>query len=441
MRISINKSYINRINLLSTGIGLILLAIVILYGKTKFLGIVMWSVSLIFIINGIFQIISLVSNRNKEMTKRITLGNAVFNIALGFCVMYFRNISFSILAILFSMYTILNGIIKAIIYYIYLKDKVKGRIAVLIECIIYFIFGVTLLFSPLLHLNTILTIIGVYCLLFGFNFIKDFIREIIPEKTKNKLKRKVRITLPVFLLTLIPHKVLTKINEYLESSDETIYDFVIDKKNNSKEQSDMEIFIHVTSEGIGVVGHVDLCYDGQVISYGNYDNESFKLFGLAGKGVLFVAEREKYIDFCTNYSKKTIFGYGLKLNEEQKINIKNKLDEIKGNLVKWEPTIVKDIRENKIKPKYKDYASLLYKSTNAEFFTFKSGKFKTYFGLNTNCVLLADSVIGRSGIDILGIGGIITPGTYYNYFQKEFRRRNSMVVSRNIYLLSTEKGI
>jgi len=339
------------------------------------------------------------------------------------------------------MYTILNGIIKAIIYYIYLKDKVKGKIAVLIECIIYFIFGVTLLFSPLLHLNTILTIIGVYCLLFGVNFIKDFIREIIPEKTKNKLKRKVRITLPVFLLTLIPHKVLTKINEYLESSDETIYDFVIDKKNNIKEQSDMEVFIHVTSEGIGVVGHVDLYYDGQVISYGNYDNESFKLFGLAGKGVLFVAEREKYIDFCTNYSKKTIFGYGLKLNEEQKINIKNKLDEIKGNLVKWEPTIVEDIRENKIKPKYKDYASILYESTKAEFFTFKSGKFKTYFGLNTNCVLLADSVIGRSGIDILGVGGIITPGTYYNYFQKEFRRRNSMVVSRNIYLISTEKSI
>ncbi len=441
MRISINKSYINRINFLATGMGLILLGIVILYGKTKFLSVVMWSVSLIYIINGIFQIISLVSNRNKEMTKRITLGNAIFNIGLGLGVMYFKNLSFSIFAILFSMYTILNGIIKAIIYYIYLKDNVKRRISVLFECIIYFIFGITLLFSPLLHINTILTIIGVYCLLFGFNFIKDFIREIVPERTKNKLKRKVRITLPVFLLALIPHKVLTKVNEYLENGDETIYEVDIDKKDINKEQSDIEVFIHVTLEGIGVVGHVDLCYDGQVISYGNYDNESFKLFGLAGKGVLLVADREKYIKFCTNYSKKTIFGYGLKLDEEQKINIKNKLDEIKNNLVKWEPSIVKDIRENKIKHEYKDYASILYEATKAEFFIFKSGKFKTYFGLNTNCVLLADSVIGRSGIDILGMGGIITPGTYYNYFQKEFRRRNSMVVSRNIYMLSTDKSI
>jgi hypothetical protein len=35
-----------------------------------------------------------------------------------------------------------------------------------------------------------------------------------------------------------------------------------------------------------------------------------------------------------------------------------------------------------------------------------------------NCVLLADSVIGRLGTDILGISGIITPGTYYSHLQK-----------------------
>ncbi|HAR87250.1 MAG TPA: hypothetical protein DCR69_16140 [Clostridium sp.] len=436
MKISINKSYINIINLLFTGIGLIVLGIVILYGKTNFLSIIVWSISLIFILNGIFQFISLTINKNKDMTKKITLGSSIFNIALGFGVIYFKNISFSIVVILFSVYAILNSIIKGIIYYIYLKNKVKGRIAVLFECIIYFAFGITALFSPLMHLNTILTIIGVYCFLLGLNFIKDFTNEIIPENTKHKLKRKVRITLPVFLLALIPHKVLTKINEYLQDEDKVEYeDVVIDEKNCSSEEVDMEVFIHVTLDGIGAVGHVDLCYNGQVISYGNYDDRSFKLFGIAGKGILFIADREKYLNFCTSYSRKTIFGYGIKLDEHQKQGIKEKLNEIKYTLIKWEPPIVKDMKENNLQHEYKDYASILYKSTEAEFFTFKSGKFKTYFGLNTNCVLLADSVLGRLGTDILGIGGIITPGTYYNYLQREFTKRNSIVISRNIYLL------
>lgn len=82
---------------------------------------------------------------------------------------------------------------------------------------------------------------------------------------------------------------------------------------------------------------------------------------------------------------------------------------------------------------YNDYASVLYKSTGAKFYRFKSGKVKTYFGLNTNCVLLADSVIGHSGIDILSINGIITPGTYYEYLKNEFIKRNSIVISQNIY--------
>ena len=439
MKISINKSYINIINLLFTGIGLIILGVVILYGKTNFLSIVVWAISLIFILNGIFQFISLTINKNEDMAKKITLGSSIFNVALGIGVIHFKNISFSIVVILFSIYTILNGIIKGIIYYTYLKNKVKGRITILLECIIYFVFGVTTLFSPLMHLNTILTIIGVYCFLFGLSFIKDFTSEVVPENTKNKLKRKVRITLPVFLLALIPHKVLTKINEYLQGEDKVEYDVVIDEKNSSSEEVDIEVFIHVTLDGIGAVGHVDLCYEGQVISYGNYDDKSFKLFGIAGKGILFIADREKYLNFCTSYSKKTIFGYGLKLNEYQKQNIKEKLNEIKDTLIKWEPSIVKDMKEDNLKCEYKDYASILYKATEAEFFTFKSGKFKTYFGLNTNCVLLADNVIGRLGTDILGISGIITPGTYYNYLQKEFTKRNSIVVSRNIYLLPKEE--
>lgn len=57
--------------------------------------------------------------------------------------------------------------------------------------------------------------------------------------------------------------------------------------------------------------------------------------------------------------------------------------------------------------------------------------------LNTNCVLLADEILGTSGIDILKISGLIAPGTYYEYFEREFKRKNSRVVSKKIYMDKT----
>ena len=47
--------------------------------------------------------------------------------------------------------------------------------------------------------------------------------------------------------------------------------------------------------------------------------------------------------------------------------------------------------------------------------------------------MLADSIIGKSGSDLLKMSGIITPGTYYEYLNREFRKKNSMVISRTIY--------
>lgn len=73
------------------------------------------------------------------------------------------------------------------------------------------------------------------------------------------------------------------------------------------------------------------------------------------------------------------------------------------------------------------------KEIGAELFKFRKSKFKTYFVLSTNCVLLADSVIGQAGTDILGIRGFIAPGTYQTYLDQEYEKPHSMVVAKNIY--------
>lgn len=439
MKITIDKSYVNRGNLIFMGISLMTIGCIILYGKSHFLSIVMKIIAGAFIINGISQIISIVVRKKDNIKNNATIGHSILNLILGVGILVLPNISLSLLSIAFALYLILNGIVKLITIYIYIRNNSRVSFGTITEIIIFFVFGVTALFSPLMHLNEILVIIAIYFFLLGMNFIKDFIMEIIPKKTKNKLKRKVRITLPVFLVTLIPHKVLKEINAYFEINDnessnnnESNNDVGYEADKSNEEDVDLEIFIHVTSDGIGVVGHVDLCYKGEVISYGNYDESSYKLHGMLGKGILFTCEKEKYINFCISYSKKTLFCYGLKLSEEQKRSVEKKLNDMKSNLVGWKPPIV--FEENKkLQNEYKDYASELYKATQADFFKFKSGKFRTYFGLNNNCVILADSVIGNSGIDILGMGGIISPGTYYEYLKNEFAKRNSIVVSKTIY--------
>ena len=59
---------------------------------------------------------------------------------------------------------------------------------------------------------------------------------------------------------------------------------------------------------------------------------------------------------------------------------------------------------------------------------------KTYFVLSTNCVLLADSIVGKAGTDILSPSRFIVPGTYQDYLDLEYTKPNGLVV-QSIHLL------
>jgi hypothetical protein len=47
--------------------------------------------------------------------------------------------------------------------------------------------------------------------------------------------------------------------------------------------------------------------------------------------------------------------------------------------------------------------------------------------------LLADSIVGKAGTDILSPQGFIVPGTYQDYLDLEYTKPNGLVVSRSIY--------
>lgn len=431
--------FYNSTSSLLAGLVLIIISLCMLLGKDKLYFDFMNLFLLTILIIGTFQFIEYFFHKHKGTDGKITFTKCFFNLFFCLVLSCFPKIPMSILPILFALYLILNGIIKLMTYIILRYENTNGRLLELFQALIYLVIGVPLLISPLKKLSVMLTVMGVYILLLGINFIFDFINTIIPRKVKRKLQRRIKITLPVLFQAIIPYQVLNEIN-YFINKEEYNKKIVYEEKNQDI-KPDLEVFVHSSMNGFNRLGHVDICFKDQVYSYGNYDDSSKRLFDMIGDGVLFVTDKEHYIPFCIKHSHKTIFGFGLKLNDRQIKNIDNYIDRIFTNIYEWNSPIQEDmISKKKInKDDYTDYASCLYKSTKAKFYKFETGKFKKYFVLGINCCLLADSIIGKSGSDILKMNGIITPGTYYEYLNREFKKKNSMVISKNIYNLQSTK--
>lgn len=325
----------------------------------------------------------------------------------------------SIVVMVFALYVSIMGISHFVTYCYYRKEKVNGRLLFLLSAIVLIVVGISFILSPSVHTKEMTYIFVLYTLYLGIKYMFASMKELLSENRKNSLKRRIRVSLPIFMVAFMPRVMIEYINEKLEVEDEIM--------KQDDDLSSVEVFVHVSKDGFGAIGHVDICYQNEVIAYGAYDEASTHLFGAIGEGVLFIVDKEKYISFCHKDDMTShIFAYTLTLNEVQKERIEDTIDEFKKGLVKWDPPCINN-------QEAQDYASRLYQGTHASFYKFKSGMFKYYFVMTTNCVLLADRIIGKSGIDIVNMNGIITPGTYLSYFEEEYKKENSRVIEKHIY--------
>lgn len=326
-------------------------------------------------------------------------------------------IPLSIFPIILGLYIILNGFLKLILTFFLLINKDKTVIFNLMISIFQFFLGTTLLFSPIINLDKVLIIVGIYLILLSLNYLEDYFKDVYNINSKNNLKRKIRIPIPAVIEALMPYTFLKYINNILNENN---FELLSINKTNTK--PDVELLIHVTENGDGIVGHIDLCYKNKVMSYGNYDKSSRKLFDAIGDGVMIVANKKKYIKFCIKESQKTIFCYGLKLTNEQIIALEKKIDMLKENTYAWKPNLNID-----------SYGKKIYLEINAKLYKFKYGRLKNFYLLGNNCAYFTDTIVGATGSDILKINGVITPGAYQEYLDREFNKKNSMVISRHIY--------
>lgn len=431
-----NHAKANSTNLLLEALGLLALGALILWGRTAFYRMALFATAGALALSSLARLTSVLLRRSADATPYLAALSAALGLGLLITLLLLPQAAMALLPLAMAVSILFNGLVKLVTYCNYRKNRVHGRFLAMVDCLFYLAFGVLLLFAPLLHLEAVLIVIGVYCMLLGVTCLRDFVREILPPAAKVSLKRRLRVGLPVLFAAFIPYRMLSRFNRYLASQPPAQRQPETFAQVKSGQAANLEVLFHVMPKGSGAIGHLDLCLDGRVISYGNYDDASTTLFGGMGDGVLLFADKGPYLNYCIHKAGKTIFSFGLALAPAQKQRVERQIRDMAQGLLPWLPPI----RRGEGTPPFLDTASRLYRDTRAEFYKFRSGKFKSYFVLSTNCCLLADSIIGPSGVDLLKISGIIAPGTYYDYLEGEFRQPHGMVVSRQVYAASALPG-
>ena len=350
----------------------------------------------------------------------------------------------------FGLYMLINAVIKSVQFWLYERDKVRGRFVMLLLVLLSYGFGAFLILRPQLNIQTVIRMSGLYLLAFGITHLGDLFRTLGYEKKSGSRHRGFRVTLPIGIAMLIPYGLIRKVNDLID--DERLFDktqrrtsSIPDEAGDLETKPDLEVFVHVSPSGYSRFGHVDVWFEGTVYTYGTYNEKTAKLHRAFGDGnLILTSDRDLYLAFCCYNDKKTIYAFGLKLTDEQKARVRKEIDLMLTQVEPFYPdSQLADQGKLSKKPfgSYNDYASHLYLVTGSKFYKFITGKFASYFSLGTNCVMLADTLIGAAGRDIISITGVVTPGTYYDYLNRQFQIKNSSVIARRVYTEQNQQVI
>lgn len=324
-------------------------------------------------------------------------------------------------SLVFAAWIFINAIAKYIYAYQLMKTKSRGRIRSLLQGILYTLFAVTIFSDPTGSAVSLSRLLGLYSLVSSFFAMIDAIRELLGTDMDGKrVKQRMRFKPPVLLTALLPMRFLHMLDdpdEEVEVEKWTRQETVIENA-----QPNLEIFLHLGKNAAFGLGHMDIALDGKAYSFGNYDSTSNRLFGAFSDGVFFKANRDQYLQYVLTHEKQRMIGYGVVLSELQKAAVLDKINEFLYQSKRWYPSV-----EKTPGPK------MMEKETQAEFYKIGYGPFKTYNVLTTNCVAVANMLSGSGGVDLMNPQGIITPGTYSEFLDRQFLRKKSIVVSRTVY--------
>lgn len=325
-----------------------------------------------------------------------------------------------------ALWVLLNALIRFAYAYQLKYTHSPGMARYVVEGVLETALAVVLFKEPVGQLATAYRLAGVYFLLLTVTLVGDALREFFKWDIGGEaVKPRLRVSLPLLLTAFLPSRVVDKINEMLETEKVEALHQV--NAPEGMEDGPLEVFFHFGKTVAMGFGHVDFCLNGTFYSYGCYDMDSHRFFDLISDGVLAVAPREKYIEYCTEYEKKTMVGFVFYLSEEQVERLEAAIEQIVKTSTPWTPP--KNAKNGRLVGGPID----MQERGGLHYYKLRKGPYQKYDTLRTNCVALAEMLVSETGLPLMQTSGIVTPGTYYAYLDRMFARVNSIVVKKNVY--------
>ena len=378
-------------------------------------------VSVIHILSWIAALNSLLLWLAKRDEHRPSLFHAGLMLGLAVFLSVYPAFIVSSASLVFAVWIVINAVAKFIFAWQLWKTNSPGKIWTLLQGVLYTLCSAAVFADPAGSAVSLSWLLGLYCLA-GFVFaLIDAVRELLGTDMDGKsVKQRIRFKPPVLLTALLPMRLLRILddpNEKVEVEKWTRQETAFENPTPN-----LEIFLHLGKNVAFGMGHMDIALDGKTYSFGNYDSTKNRLFGAFSDGVLFRANRDQYLNYVLNHGKRRLIGYGVVLSELQKAAVMDKIEEFLYQSKRWHPSADQT-----------PAAKAMEQEAQAEFYKIGHGPFKTYNVLTTNCVAVANLLSGSGGVDLMNPQGIITPGTYSEFLDRQFLRKKSIVVSRTMY--------
>ena len=337
--------------------------------------------------------------------------------------------------LLVGLISIVVGLVRAAICINCFANGYRGGIKNGISAIIFTAFGIFLVFFPLEHFSGLRFIIAVYLFFIAFTMFGDFYAEVSrSELEEDRMKRRTHIALPNIISAFKIKNMVKGIYKEIEDEkfDKQIH--VEYKKNSGFDHINLEINLHLTDPKGNQFGHMEIAMGDTAYSYGTYDKSKNRLAGFISQGTYAEIPKLPYYKYCIDNCGDYIISYGACLSEKQLQSVKDKLEQFKEYCEPLELEIKHpEITTPEPGKRYTDAGEYLIQFLNAKLFTVVKGSFKSYFGVNVNCVQFADWLLSDTGLDAVSFGGLRTPGTFYYMLEGMFERPNNRIVRKVSY--------
>jgi hypothetical protein len=363
----------------------------------------------------VFLLASFLLRREKRL--RSVLAMAVLSLAVAAALDIWPDVLSVAFGLASGVWALTNAVVALLFAAQLKRTGLGGWLRHLLAGLVGAGFALSLLIRPMKYMGVVHILVGVYMLLWAGRFFLDFLCEWLRRMPEDTPRPKLRMRLPVLLTATLPERVLKGIEKSKLG--------IVSKDGSAADL--LQVFFHFGRDVAMGFGHADVCFRDVFYSYGCYDRGSIHCMGLLADGVILRAPRDKYIRYAIEQEEKTLVAFTIRLTKAQEARVEEALHDLLSFAAPWGPA------PDAVGGYGPGMPLSLREYAGAEFFKLREGPYQTYNALKTNCVAMAEILMTQTGLPMMRLSGIITPGTYYAYLEYVLAIPDSFVIRREIY--------